>query len=115
MAETEKNINKKKLRYYIEKLIEDKKFREEVGENCYYLAFDIATGSNVEADYIYHTLTASKSGSLKKDFEEMFNHYILEQGAILDFIENCSRLIIELEGKNGDICVNYNKENEECE
>lgn len=107
MTEVEKIISKKKLRYYIEKLIEDKKFREEVGENCYYLTFDIATGSNTEADYIYHTLTASKSGDLKEDFEKMFNHYILEQGAIVDFIENCSRLIIKLEGKNGNLCIKY--------
>lgn len=114
MTEIRKILNKDNLKYYVEKMLNDKEFRKEVIKNCVYVDANIAIADpNASVCYINETLAEWQGRDIKESFEDMLDKYIPEKGAVDDFLNNCLRLDIKLEGKNEDICVNYHKENEE--
>lgn len=114
MTEIIKTLNKENLKYYIEKMLNDKEFRKEVGENCICMDFNVAVADpHAEECYINTVFVSISAGELSEEFEKTFNRYIPEQGSIIDFVENCQQLKIDLEGKDEYICVNY-KKHKEC-
>lgn len=107
MTEIRKILNKDNLKYYVEKMLNDKQFRKDVIKNCSYVDICVAIADpNSSECYANTTLGTGFVFDMQEKLENAFNKYI-EQGSVVDFLDNCQRLEIRLESKTEDICVEY--------
>lgn len=107
MTEIRKILSKDNLKYYIERMLNDKQFKKDVIKNCVYVNVNIAIADpNSSECYVNTTLGTGFVFDMQEELENAFNKYI-EQGTVVDFLDNCRRLEIIFESKTEDIRVEY--------
>lgn len=107
MTEIRKILSKDNLKYYIERMLNDKQFKKDVIKNCDYVDICVAIADpNSSECYVNTILETGIVFGMQEKLENTFNKYI-EQGSVVDFLDNCQRLEIRLGSKNEDICVEY--------